>query len=100
MSINQILLESIALKTIVVATYNKTRMKLAPHILYTRNDSLFVDAVALEKEGAAPRQKKLGSFKLDGLSEIELADQHFELQDVFDPAEPRYDGATLFKVEA
>jgi hypothetical protein len=100
MSLNQTLLEAIALKKIVVATYNRTRMKLAPHILYTRNDSLFVDAVALEKEGAPPKEKKLGSFKLDGLSDIALGDQHFELQEVFDPAEPRYDGSTLFKVEA
>jgi hypothetical protein len=100
MSLNQTLLEAIALKKIVVATYNRTRMKLAPHILYTRNDALFVDAVALEKDGAPPKEKKLGAFKLDGLSDIALADQHFELQAVFDPAQPRYDGATLFMVEA
>jgi hypothetical protein len=99
MSANPTLLEAIALKKCVRATYNRVEMKLAPHILYTRNDALFIDAVALEKAGAPPREKKLGAFKLDGLSALTLTDEPFDLQEVFDPAAPKYDGATVFAVE-
>jgi hypothetical protein len=99
MSANQILLEAIALKKCVAANYNRTAMKLAPHILYTRHDELFVDAVALERDGQRPREIKLGTFKIAGLKELALAEQHFEQQPVFDPSDAKYDGVTLFAVE-
>jgi hypothetical protein len=99
MSANPLLLEAIALKKCIHATYNRVDMKLAPHILYTRNDALFVDAVALAKAGNPPREKKLGSFKIDGLSMIALSDEHFALEEAYDPAAERYAGATLFAVE-
>ena len=71
---NKEFFEGVALKKCVAATYNKTQFRLAPHILYTRHDELYVDAVALEKDGAPPREVKLGTFKLSGkkLLEIEL----------------------------
>jgi hypothetical protein len=49
MSDNQLLLEAIALKKCVTATYNNVEMTLAPHILYSKHDALFIDAVALER---------------------------------------------------
>jgi hypothetical protein len=100
MSVNQLLLEAIALKKCVAVTYNRTEMTLAPHILYTRHDELFVDAVALTRNGMPPREKKLGSFKIAGLSGLALAGQHFEAEPVFDPSVPRYEGTTLFAIEA
>jgi hypothetical protein len=98
MSANQTLLEAIALKKCVMATYNRVEMKLAPYILYKRNDSFYIDAVALEKAGQPPRELKLGAFNLAGLSDIRLVDQHFEAEAVFDPAAAKYAGATLFVV--
>lgn len=95
---SQALLEAIALKKYVVVTYNKVEMKLAPHILYKRNDSLYVDAVAVEKAGQPPRERKLGAFNLAGLNNVSLAEQHFERDQLFDPAAPRYQGTTLFAV--
>ena len=38
------LFEGVALKKCVAATYNNTAFKLAPHILYTRHDEMYVDA--------------------------------------------------------
>ncbi len=97
---NTILLEAIARTRCVEAVYNKVRMILAPHILYTRHDELFVDAVALEKDGREPRELKLGTFKLAGLSEVALTDRPFAREELFDPADDKYAGVTLFAVEA
>ena len=99
MSTNHTLFEAIALKKCVLATYNRVEMKLAPHILYKRNDSLFVDAVAVEKAGQPPREVKLGAFNLAGLNDVMLADQHFEPEPIFDPAAEKYAGGTLFAIE-
>ncbi|MBK8629980.1 MAG: hypothetical protein IPN84_07155 [Sphingomonadales bacterium] len=99
MSINQILLEAIALKKCVKTRYNSVEMTLAPHILYSKNDALYVDAVALERNGLPPREKKLGAFHLAGLNDLTLCDQHFETESVYEPEAERYAGATLFAVE-
>ncbi|MEP7349214.1 MAG: hypothetical protein ABI668_04585 [Sphingorhabdus sp.] len=100
MSVNQLLLEAIALNKCVVATYNNVTMTLAPHILYSKHDALFIDAVALEKNGEPPREKKLGAFNLAGLKGLALAERHFQNEPVFDPNAPKYEGNTLFAVGA
>ncbi|SIN99312.1 hypothetical protein SAMN02745824_2565 [Parasphingorhabdus marina DSM 22363] len=97
---NKEFLEGVALKKCVTATYNRTSFKLAPHILYTRHDEMYVDAVALEHEGQPPREIKLGTFKLAGLKDVSVEDQSFELYDVFDPSAEKYQGTTLLAVEA
>lgn len=97
---NQLLLEAIALQKCVTATYNRTAFKLAPHILYTRHDELFVDAIALERDGQPPREFKLGAFKLGGLKDLELAEHRFDPAPLFNPADPKYAGETVFAVEA
>jgi hypothetical protein len=100
MEASKILLEAIALRTCVEATYNRMRMRLAPHILYTRHDELYLDAVPLQRDGRPAREVKLGTFKLAGLKELALAAQRFQRAPVFDPADGRYEGVTLFAVEA
>jgi hypothetical protein len=99
MAINQILLEAIALKKCVTATYNNVQMLLAPHILYSKFDALFVDAIALEKNGEPPKEKKLGAFHLAGLKELALTERHFIPDALFDPAAEKYNDTMLFKVE-
>lgn len=91
--------EGIALKKRVIATYNNTSFKLAPHILYTRHDEMYVDAVPVEKEGQPPRETKLGTFKLSGLKNVEVAEERFELYDIFDATAEKYAGTTLLAVE-
>lgn len=100
MTTNQLLLEAIALKKCVTAVYNNVAMKLAPHVLYSKNNALFIDAVALEKHGEPPREKKLGAFHLLGLNDLALTDQHFVIDDLFEPGAEKYEGATLFMVSA
>lgn len=96
---NKLLLEAIALQKCIVATYNRSTVKLAPHILYTRNDDLFIDAVTVEREGQRPREVKLGCFKLAGLKDVAIAGQIFQPDAAFTPADPKYAGATLFAVD-
>jgi hypothetical protein len=98
METNRIVLEAIARGTCVEAVYNRMRVILAPHILYTRHDELYVDAVTVERDGLPPPEVNLGAFKLSGLQEQALAERPFEREPVFDPGESRYAGVTLFAI--
>jgi hypothetical protein len=98
METNRIVLEAIARGTCIQAVYNRMRVTLAPHILYTRHDELYVDAVTVEREGQPPREAKIGAFKLAGLHELAITDRQFARETIFDPDEDRYTGVTLFAV--
>lgn len=98
MSTNQLLLEAIALKKCVTATYNNVAMKLAPHVLYSKNNALFIDAITLEKHGEPPREKKLGAFHLLGLNDLKLTEQLFEIDPLFEAGVEKYAGVTLFMI--
>lgn len=100
MTNNQLLLEAIALKKCITLVYNNVPMKLAPHVLYSKHNAVFTDAVILEKHGVARRDKKLGAFHLSGLNELQLTDQSFEIDAVFQPTAEKYAGVTLFMVSA
>lgn len=96
----KLLLEAIALRKCIRATYNRQTAILAPHILYTKHDDLHLDAVTVERDGKPPREIKLGTYKLSGLSNIELAERPFSPHSIFDQNDPKYAGVTLFAVEA
>lgn len=98
MSESRTVLEAIALRKHVTASYNRVRMRLAPHILYTRNDALYIDALTVEKGGVRPRNPKVATFKLDGLSGLALHDEQFDPAPVFNPFDPKYVGNTLLMV--
>jgi hypothetical protein len=98
MSTNPLLLEAIALKKCVTTVYNGVSMKLAPHVLYSKNNALFIDAITLEKHGEPPREKKLGAFHLQGLNELKLIDEVFQPDELFEPDAEKYEGVALFKV--
>ena len=99
MDTNKTVLEAIALRKCLEATYNRQRIRLAPHILYTKHDQLYLDGVTLERDGKPPRELKVRAFKLDGVGDIALTDREFDRQPVFNPDEERYQGKTLFAVE-
>ena len=100
MSINQLLLEAIALQKCVTTVYNNVAMKLAPHVLYSKNNAFFIDAITLEKHGEPPREKKIGAFHLAGLNDLRVTDQLFEIDALFEPDAEKYEGVALFKVGA
>jgi hypothetical protein len=99
MSSSRIVLEAIARRRCLQAVYNRTAVRLAPHILYTRHDELFVDAITVERDGRKPREAKLGTFKLEGLREPEVARQAFLVAPGFDPGDAKYAGVTLLAAE-
>ena len=95
-----ILFEAIIRRRCIAATYNRQRMVLAPHILYTRNDALYVDAVTVAREGMQPREIKLATFKLDGLSELRVVEREFDYNaELFEPAAEKYEGVTVLAAE-
>jgi hypothetical protein len=93
------LFEALVRRRCVSVTYNRKRMILAPHILYTRRDALYMDAVTVSLEGMLPREVKLGTFKADGLSEVKLVERGFEINPIFEPEAEKYQGVTMMKVE-
>jgi hypothetical protein len=99
MESNRLLFEAIALRKCVDAVYNRMAVTLAPHILYTRHDELFIDAVTLERDGQPPRELKMGTFKLAGLKDLALAERMFVPSTLFNKGDEKYAGSTLFTVE-
>lgn len=96
---NMQLLEAIATRKCVVATYNRDRIELAPHILYTRHGEEHADGVVLERNGAPPKEPKLATFKLAGLHDVTVGDRPFLPDPLFDPNDEKYAGVTLFVVD-
>lgn len=97
---NSRILEAIALKRQLAARYNKLSLVLAPHVLYKRNDSFFIDAITVLREGAEPREPKVGSYNLAGLSELEVLETTFEEHPLFNRMDPKYRDNTLFMIDA
>jgi hypothetical protein len=97
---NSRILEAIALRRQLGARYNKLELVLAPHVLYKRNDSYFIDAITLLRNGQEPKEIKVGSYNLAGLSELEVRDEEFDVHPMFDRMDPKYRGNTLFMIDA
>ena len=96
---NKIVLEAIARQKCVMATYNRQEVKLAPHVLWMRHEDLFVDAVALERDGKPPKEHKIGTYKLDGLKDLSSHDQSFLPASTYNANDPKYADAKLFALE-
>lgn len=92
--------EAIATRKAVTAEYNRGTVTLAPHILYTRNDALHIDAITIDRDGKPPREEKIGTFKLDGLTGVAVTDREFGISELFNAEDPKYSGNALFTVEA
>ena len=92
-------LQAIALKLCVDVTYNRQRMRLAPHVLYNRNDALYLEAVTMLRDGERPREDKVGAFHLGGLKDPAITDQSFERHPLYEPEALRYEQGKLFEVE-
>ena len=92
------ILEAIVRMRCVSATYNRKRMILAPHIAYLRGASLYVDALVISRENMLAREEKIGTFKLDGLSELTITQRDFAPSGLFDPSLEKY-AASVMAIE-
>src|SRR3546814_7218859 len=68
MDTTKLLLESIATRKCVETVYNRMAVKLAPPILYTRHDALFIDPATIKSSGKTNSDNKSGNFKQKGLA--------------------------------
>jgi predicted transcriptional regulator len=94
-SAENILCQAIARRQCVITTYNKRAVTLAPHILFTRHDEMFLRAVTLDQDGKKPREAKLGTFKLAGLGSVTGTSRLFIPFPGFSADDPAYAGNTV-----
>ncbi|MGH6617744.1 hypothetical protein [Sphingomonas sp.] len=87
--------EAIVRKRCIGLTYNRVSMTMAPHVIYTKHGDLFVDGVVVDREGKPPKEYKVGTFKLTGLSELALTDRPFVTSDLYDPGSFKYADALM-----
>ena len=83
----QILEFAIDRSLMVTSAYNRGRSVLAPHSLFSRHDEIYLRAVTVERDGRPPREAKLGTFKLIGLSDLALTGRNFDRDGIFAPLE-------------
>jgi len=72
-------------------TYNRTATQVAPQLLYRRNGKFYCDAVAMEQDGVAVQEPKLGSFRLSGLGKLVLTTETAAPWPELDLADARYE---------
>lgn len=92
------LIEAIARKQAVVARYNGSDIKLAPHLLFERHGDLFVGALNLSKAWRAGDEPQLGQFKLAGLAAARLLPETFDTLPSFAAAPPRSDDTLILAI--
>jgi hypothetical protein len=72
------IIEAIVLRRTISAQYNGGEMLLAPHRMFSRHGDLFVSALNLRKNWRSEEERRLGHFKLDGLSNAAMMPEAFE----------------------
>lgn len=94
-----VIFEAIVKKLAVAATYNRGEVIIAPHVIYTRHDEMYVDALTLERDGKPPKEEKLGTFKLAGLGGQRVTPRRFVPSALYRPNDGRYAGTTLVAID-
>jgi hypothetical protein len=97
-TVERVLIEAIALKRLVAAVYNGSEMLLAPHQLFARHGALFVSALNTGRNWRSEEERRLGHFKVDGLSGVRMEPDSFEPLPTFDASPPREDDQHLFSI--
>ncbi len=93
-----LLRRAIATRTCVIGTYNRGRVKLAPYLLYERDDAHFVEAETVERDGQPPREPKLGAFRIAGLGDLQPTAERFEPRLEMSLEDGKYSGGILAAV--
>lgn len=91
-------LEAISKRLMVRAEYNATQLVLAPHHLFERHGELFVGALNTGKAWRSEDERKLGYFKLKGLSNVGLTDDGFAPLEEGAPVLPRETDKLIFAI--
>jgi hypothetical protein len=83
------MMEAVAGKLLVTATYNGREMTLAPHTLILRHGEMFAGALNLDKTWRSDESPRLGYFKLTGLSDVKVTRKQFEPIEGFQETVPQ-----------
>lgn len=75
--------QAIAKRVCVTGLYNRGQATLAPHSLFERHGELYLRAVTVDYDGRKPKEPKLGTFKLAGLSNLALTRKLFSPRSAF-----------------
>ncbi|MES2095729.1 MAG: hypothetical protein V4459_03145 [Pseudomonadota bacterium] len=94
-----IVFEAIVRKQCIAATYNRQSLVLAPHVIFTKHDAIYVGAVTVSRDLMVPREVKMGVFKLDGLAGLRLTERAFETSALYSPHDERFSDNALMAVE-
>ena len=97
-SAERVFFEAIALKRLISAVYNGVELILAPHQLFLRHGALHVSALNTGRAWRSDEERKLGQFKLDGLSDVAIVDGSFEPLPHFAGEPPREGDEPIFAV--
>ena len=97
-TVERTLIEAIASKQMAAGVYNGSAILLAPHQLFARHGDLFVLALNTERTPREDSERRLGQFKLAGLSEVALTQETFEPLESFDPGPVRLGDEQLFSI--
>lgn len=95
----KIVMEAIARLRMIDARYNGAAMALAPHMLFIRHGDLYISAFNASKNWRSEEERRLGHFKLAGLTGVKLREDGFTPLPDFDGSTPRGDDQNLFAVE-
>ena len=90
-----ILVQAIAYRRRILATYNREQLRLEPHLLFFRREHAYLLAFNPEKPVTRDEGPKLGQFKLSGLRDIALEMSNFIPIPGFAGQAPRPDDSVI-----
>jgi hypothetical protein len=96
----RLIIEAIVLKRAICAEYNGGEMLLAPHRMFSRHGELFVSALNLRKNWRSEEERRLGHFKLVGLSKTAITPEVFEPLPSNENTLPRETDEEVFSIYA
>lgn len=85
-----VFLHAIAHQLCLRATYQRGQLIVAPHILYTRGEECFLDAVTIERNGERQSASQLETFRLAALKTPAITSEPFSPSSGFDVQDARY----------
>lgn len=92
------ILEALTGGVLLKAGYNRQELTLAPHALFARHGELYVSALNMAKIWRSEDERRLGYFKVAGLSDVAVTDQPFDALPASSQALPQPEDALLFAV--
>lgn len=76
--VEQLCLRALRLRRCISASYNRGTIVIEPVLLFREHEAAFLLARTVLRDGTPPRESKLGSFRLSGMTQVGLASASVE----------------------